>query len=225
MNIPTVSPFSFRTFLCSLLCIVTSAVSVHAEDARKLLFMGDSMTGWMAERVCAYGEANGFEVATIVWDGSTIRKWGECAPKISEYVEQIDPDAVFICLGLNESAEKHPEANLDSALSAIIDAVGERDIVWVGPPTWPGKDYGEPLNSWLAGKLGDSRYFDSQSLVLPRQSATNPHPSREGMNAWADALMEWVPLNSSVNLPGTKRPETDHKRGPVFIYRKMKDQL
>ncbi len=225
MNIPKVLTLSLRAFLCSLLWILGSASSINAEDAGKLLFMGDSMTGWMAERVNAYGEANGFEVAAIVWDGSTIRKWGNCSDKIKEYVEQIDPDAVFICLGLNESAEKHPEQRLSDSFSAIIEAIGDRDIVWVGPPSWPGKDYGQSLNSWLAGELGESRYFDSLSLSLPRQSATNPHPSREGMNVWADALLRWVSDNSDVSLPGGKQPTVSHKRGSVFIYRKMKESL
>lgn len=201
------------------------SIPVMADDSPRLLFMGDSMTGWMAERVNAYGEANGFEVATIVWDGSTIRKWGENAPKIKEYVESIDPDAVFICLGLNESAEKNPEKRLADSLSSILDAVGEREVIWVGPPSWPGKDFGEPLNGWLAEKLGEGHYFDSLSLRLPRQSAKNPHPSRQGMESWADSLMHWVKENTELALPLKDEPKVAHSRGKTFIYRKMKESL
>ena len=201
------------------------APTLRAEDTPRLLFMGDSMTGWMAERVNAYGEANGFEVATIVWDGSTIRKWGDNASKISQYVEELDPDVVFICLGLNESAEKNPQSRLSAPLSAILEAVGDREVIWVGPPSWPGKPFGEPLNGWLASQLGKGHYFESLGLDLPRQTATNPHPTRPAMEAWADTLMRWVPLHTTLDLPLKTQPKTPHSRGKTFIYRKMKETL
>lgn len=207
------------------LLILVAPFSARAEAAKKILVLGDSMTGWMGERLNSYGKANGFEVATIVWDGSTIKKWGASAAKAKSYIDEIDPDAVIICLGLNECAERNPETQLSKPLKEILDAVGDRELLWVGPPSWPGKDYGEPFNSWLDGKLGKGRYFNSHSLKLPRQSATNPHPSREGMNEWTDAVVEWIPSNATFTLPGYSAPTTAPSRGQTFIYRKMKDSL
>ena len=63
----------------------------NSNDTRSLLVMGDSMSGWMGERLNAYGQTNGFEVATIVWDGSTIRKWGDAKARIREYMEDFNP--------------------------------------------------------------------------------------------------------------------------------------
>ncbi len=199
--------------------------SQRKESVSKLLVIGDSMTGWIGERLAAYGQKNGFEVATIVWDGSTIKKWGANEAKIKKYVDQIDPDAVMVCLGLNESAEKNPQSQLGASYSAIMKAIGDLPVVWIGPPEWPGKNYGEPLNGWLATKMGDGAYFESLDLPLPRQSATNPHPSREGIAKWVDALMQWMPGNAAFQLPGYEKPSVPHTRGKTFIYRKMKDPL
>ena len=207
------------------LLFLFSPTYAKAEEAKRILVMGDSMTGWMGEQLNAYGKTNGFEVATIVWDGSTIKKWGASAAKAKSYVDEIDPDAVIICLGLNECAERNPESQLGSSLTEILEAVGDRPLLWVGPPSWPGKDYGEPFNSWLSEKLGPGRYYYSKSLKLPRQSATNPHPTREGINEWTDNIVEWVPGNATFTLPGYKKPTEAPSRGKTFIYRKMKENL
>lgn len=213
--------------LLTLVCLLTSipVSQAIAQDVKKVLVMGDSMTGWMGERLNSYGKENGFEVATIVWDGSTIKKWGAASAKAKSYVDEINPDAVIICLGLNECAERNPESLLAKPLNEILKAVGDRPLLWVGPPSWPGKDYGEPFNSWLSEKLGTGRYFYSRDLKLPRQTSTNPHPSREGMNEWTDAIVEWIPGNASFSLPGYDKPSTSPSRGKIFIYRKMKDTL
>ena len=43
-----------------------SPATQNKENIDKVLFIGDSMTGWMAERLNAYGQKNGFSVATII---------------------------------------------------------------------------------------------------------------------------------------------------------------
>lgn len=208
-----------------LLLMLAIPATMRAEEAKKILVMGDSMTGWMGERLNAYGKTNGFEVATIVWDGSTIKKWASSAASIKKYVDEIDPDAVIICLGLNECAERNPETQLAKPLATILSAIGDRPVLWVGPPSWPGKPYGEPFNSWLAEKMGSSGYFYSKDLELPRQTATNPHPSKEGMNLWTDHIMEWIPSHASFKLPGYKKPTVPDSRSNIFIYKKMKETL
>ena len=148
--------------------------------ARKILFLGDSMTGWLSERLNAYGKENGFEVATVVWDGSTIKKWGS-SPRLTSMITRQDPDAIFISLGMNELFEANPESQLRSRLEAIVGAAGDIPVIWIGPPSWPGHNKGETLNKWLADNLGEGHFYRSFDLTLPRQSKTNPHPTREGM--------------------------------------------
>ena len=194
-------------------------------EIHKALFIGDSMTGWLSERLGAYGKQNDFEVATVVWDGSTIKKWG-ASPRLKTLIREQKPDAIFISLGMNDLFESRPETNLKTSLDKILAAAGDVPVVWVGPPSWPGHNKGETLNSWLADKLGEGHYFRSFDLKLPRQSKNNPHPTRQGMIQWMDALVEWVQDSGVLKFPSIDAPKSEQMtRGKVFIYRRMKESL
>ncbi|MDE6339893.1 MAG: hypothetical protein K2K97_08935, partial [Muribaculaceae bacterium] len=203
-----------------IMIVLLSGFSAKAQDKRgKVLFIGDSMTGWLAERLNAYGEENGFDVATVVWDSSTISKWGS-SPKMAALIEEQDPDAVFLSLGMNELFEANP-AKLKGDVDNIKAAIGDRPMVWVGPPSWPGHDKGKVLNDWLENEIGEGSFYRSFGLDLPRQSAKNPHPTRQGMIKWMDEVVEWLPEHSSVKLNFDKKPAESHmSRGKVFIYRR-----
>lgn len=195
------------------------------KPVRKVLFIGDSMTGWMAERLNAYGNANGFEVATVVWDGSTIAKWGNNAKRLRQIVGETEPDAVFVSLGMNELFERNP-SRLAPSIDAVVDAVGDRGLLWIGPPSWPGHEEGAKLTAYLRSHLGDGRYFDSFALSLPRQSSSNPHPTREGIIKWMDAVAAWVPGHTGLNFESLDAPSgSAMSRGKTFIYRRMKESL
>jgi hypothetical protein len=183
------------------------------------------MTGWLSERLNAYGKENGFEVATVVWDGSTIKKWGS-SPRLTSMITRQDPDAIFISLGMNELFEANPESQLRSRLEAIVGAAGDIPVIWIGPPSWPGHNKGETLNKWLADNLGEGHFYRSFDLTLPRQSKTNPHPTREGMIKWMDSAVEWIQKDGAVRLPGIKKPAGEQmSRGKTFIYKRMKESL
>lgn len=195
------------------------------QHIRKVLFIGDSMTGWMAERLNAYGVKDGFEVATVVWDGSTIRKWG-ASSALAGMISEQHPDVVLISLGMNELFERNPASALGSRLDSIIAALGSTPYLWIGPPSWPGHAEGEKLVEWLSDTLGPGRFFNSFSLSIPRQSKNNPHPTREGIIKWIDNLVEWIPENTDLKFPRLTPPEPDAmSRGKVFIYRRMKERL
>ncbi|MCM1484004.1 MAG: hypothetical protein NC043_06685 [Muribaculaceae bacterium] len=192
---------------------------------KKILYIGDSMTGWLAERLNAYGAVNGFEVSTVVWDGSTIRKWGSSG-KLKSIIDRENPDAVFVSLGLNELLEANPEVRLTSAVDNILDAVGHRKLVWVGPPSWPGRGTGDRLVNWLSKKLGASRFFNSAGLTLQRQSRTNPHPTRPAVMTWTDTLINWIKQNPALDFPLLNKPtKTQMLRGKSFTHLHMKDRL
>lgn len=193
--------------------------------AKKVLVMGDSMTGWLAERLNAYGKENGFTVSAVIWDGSTIKKWAD-STKVSKIVTEQKPDVVLLCLGMNSLFEKNPEARLSTSLTKLLKKMGDVPVIWIGPPSWPGHKEGDVLSNWLAKELGSSHYFRSLGLNLARQSKRNPHPTREGMIKWADALVEWVKDDGCVALPGYAEPNGDKMSRPkVFIYKRMKETL
>ncbi len=84
------------------------------------------MTGLLSERVNGYGEQNGFEMSTVVGTGRLSRR-GKFS-KLAFMVEEDDPDAVFISLGMNELFEAQPDRKLKSAVEGILSAVGTRTI-------------------------------------------------------------------------------------------------
>lgn len=222
-------PVVSRTLAFVALIYVAAFLSASSPEkpgpVKKVLFIGDSMTGWLSERLNAYGEENGFEVSTVVWDGSTISKWGNSL-KLPSIIKEQNPDAVFISLGMNELFEPHPDLKLKGAVEKIRSAIGNRPVLWVGPPSWPGHDKGKILNDWLEEKLGDDSYFRSTDLHLPRQSAKNPHPTREGMVQWMDSVISWMPDHAAVKLPGISKPEGMRmSRGKTFVYKRMKENL
>lgn len=207
--------------------VLQEPVTVAQENTvKKVLFIGDSMTGWLSEALNAYGKANGFEVATIVWDGSTINKWGN-SPKLASIIKEQNPDAVFVSLGMNELFEANPATRFHTSLNKIRSAVGDRPLLWVGPPSWPGHNKGEVLNDWLEKELGSRSFFRSFDLNLQRQSNKNPHPTRQGIIKWVDEIMKWAPDNSDIPLPKEMVQPGDNKmvRGKTFIYKRMKETL
>lgn len=217
--------FAIMAILAVFNASVIYAQNAEKPTARKILMIGDSMTGWLAERLGAYGKENGFEVSTVIWDGSTINKWGN-SPKLTGLIQQQDPDVVFISLGMNDLFEPNPSTRLGSSLEAIKGAMGNADVIWIGPPSWPGYNKGEILNNWLAQQLGTEHFFDSFHLQLPRQSAKNPHPSRAGMIMWMDEVVDWVKEKSAIQLPGYNKPRGEQmSRGKTFIYKRMKESL
>lgn len=194
------------------------------EPARKVLFLGDSMTGWMAERLNAYGDENDFEVATIVWDGSTLSKWAE-TPDLADIIAEQDPDAIIVSLGMNEMFESNPNRFKDE-LDKIIGAFGDTPFLWIGPPSWPGHSQGKIFNDWLAENVGEGNFFSSLALELPRQSKSNPHPTRPGIEKWIDEVVAWMPENSNVKLPIVNTPSVGKMtRGKTFIYKRMNEKL
>lgn len=229
MGLAPFFPASAQTAVVGVTPAATAPDSTANDDQetliRKVLIVGDSMTGWMAERLNAYGVRDGFEVATVVWDGSTIRKWG-ASPRLAQIVAEQKPDVVFISLGMNELFERNPQKTLGESLDHIIAAMGDTPYIWIGPPSWPGHDDGRVLVDWLASRLGPHRFFNSFNLELARQSRTNPHPSRAGIIEWVDDFVTWLPDNSGLSFPPLIAPAPDAmSRGKVFIYKRMKEQL
>lgn len=201
-------------------------LALSAGAQKRVFFIGDSMTGLLAERMGAYGELNDVDVVTIVWDGSNLKKWGENAARLKHWVNTVEPEAVFINLGMNDLWYPNYEKQLGKYYHAIVDAVGNRPLIWVGPMSWPGKYDGKTMTEWLGSSLNaKSGVFEVYKLDVPRQSATNPHATRPGANLIVDKMVEWLRANNlGVELPHTPKAGAYH-RGPNFLYLRMKDEL
>ncbi|MDE6812189.1 MAG: SGNH/GDSL hydrolase family protein [Muribaculaceae bacterium] len=215
-----------------LLFVMVSVLMVFPAMAeqpvvKKIFIFGDSMTGWMAERLQAYGEKNGFVVDALIWDGATMKKYADSSAALAKQISAARPDAVFVCLGLNEMASPNPEKQLGGYLQKILTTIGDYPVIWIGPCSWPGHpDWGPVFDKWLSGRLGSAHYFNSLDLKLTRQGKTNPHPDRKGINIWTDDIIKWIESGeAAVRLPGYAVPAKEFSRPKVFIYRKMKAPL
>lgn len=199
--------------------------SKGSHKVKKILVIGDSMSGWMGERLNAYGEKNGFEVATVVWDGATITKMAN-SNGMSRIIKELNPDLIMMSLGMNELLEPNPQGRLQKPVDKILETVGDIPFVWIGPPSWPGKGEGPLLNNWLEQQLGSNRFYRSTALNLERQSPKNPHPTKVGISKWVDDVVKWIPANTIIELDSLSVPEAGKmSRGKVFIYKRMKESL
>lgn len=217
----------FTIFTVLLLAGVLSLSAYADSKVKNVLFIGDSQTGWMGERLTAYGAENGFDVATITWDGATPQKWAKSG-KLPGFISAYRPDVVFINLGMNALLERNPQAALGSAMAAIKAAIGNRPFVWIGPLEWPGKGKGETLVNWLEHNVESApngHFYNASNEKLPRQSKTNPHPTREGASLLVDHVVSWLP-STGINFPSLRKPVKEQmKRGKVFIYKRMNQSL
>lgn len=212
---------------CCLAASPSAPSSPAAPTVGKVLLVGDSQTGWMGERLAAYGAENGFEVATVTWDGATPRKYADSG-KLPALMATHRPDVVFINLGMNELLERAPERNLGPSVDKIAEALGDTPFVWIGPLSWPGKGKGETLVEWLRQKVDGTpggHFYDASGLAIPRQSKTNPHPTRQGASQLVDIIVEWLPA-TGIHFPSLRKPTgAQMTRGKTFIYRRMGQTL
>lgn len=199
----------------------------QSQPVKKVLFLGDSQTGWMGERLTAYGAENGFEVATITWDGATPQKYVKSG-KLPSLIAQHKPDVIFINLGMNALLERNPQSALGSSMASIKKAIGDTPFVWIGPLAWPGKGKGETLVNWLKKNVEDSPngyFYNASDENIPRQSKTNPHPTRDGAALLMDHIVSWLPT-TGINFSSLRKPTGQQMmRGKTFIYRRMNQTL
>ena len=192
----------------------------------RVLLIGDSMTGRIGRRLQAYGDVNGFDVATVYQDGATIQKWAD-TNRLKQVIDQYDPDVVFISLGMNNLFEKNPERNLNDDVDDILTTIGDRYYVWIGPPCWPGRDGGEILVDWLREKNGDGNFFDSFDLKIERESSRNIHPTQKGSIDWMEKFLDWVWEDTTLNFKSLDYPDSNatSKNSSIFVYKRQKETL
>lgn len=215
--------------ILGIFLVLFSTLPLCAEKTvvKKVLFFGDSTTGWLADRLQAYGDKNGFDVAAITWDGATMKKYANNSAKLKQYINKEHPNAIFISLGMNDMGASKPEVLFADALAKIRSAIGNIPIIWIGPASWPGfPKRGPAYNSWMTSQLGAGHYFVSHNLELPRQSRTNPHPTRAGVNKWMDAVVSWIKSGkAAVSLPGYATPDKSYSRPKSNTYKRMRESL
>lgn len=172
---------------------VTSCRQINVDTLPKtILFIGDSMLEGLSPRFAAYAEKNGHKLYTVIWYGSTTKKWGE-SDRITGYVKRFSPDLVVVCVGGNELFVRNIGKERAKWVDAMLQDIGDIPSLWIGPPNWK-EDTG--INQLLSDKVGVGRFFLSKNLDLDRAS-DGAHPTREAASVWMDTIASWMENTSS----------------------------
>lgn len=166
---------------------------------KRYLFIGDSMLEGLSKRLGAYAFSSNAELFTVIWYGSTSKKWGE-TKKLSKYIQEIKPDFILICLGGNELFIKNVKKERLEYVQSIVEEVGTIPYIWIGPPNWK-EDTG--INDLIKSVVGENRFFYSANLDFKR-AKDGMHPTRESSVAWMDKIISWM---TSTNICELQEPK------------------
>lgn len=176
----------------------------------RVLIFGDSMTILVANRLAAYGEKNGYKVASVTWDGSSTISWSSC-DTLDNFIRKYKPDFIMVTLGSNELFLKNFESR-KPYVQKILDKIGNIPFVWISPPNWK-EDVG--FNLMMRSVLPQGTFYNSNKLDLPR-GADHIHPTPRGGVIWTDSIMTWMrytphPIPSEKpDASVTTRPHDSH---------------
>ncbi len=159
--------------------------NVPAALAHRVLHFGDSMVPLVGNYLRPWVEKQGGRYEIVSTSSSTTLSWAK-QDTLKHELAELDPELVLISLGSNELFFVDDLAERGAAVRAIVQAVGERACLWIGPPAWA-KDRG--FLDVLKDNLGSCRYFDSTVLPMDRQE-DGRHPTFGASYRWAIAVWE-----------------------------------
>lgn len=159
--------------------------AVAAAKARAVLHVGDSMVPLVGNYLRPRFEQQGGKYEIISISSSTTLSWAEQA-ELKRALTEHDPELVLISLGSNELFFKDDLDERARAVRGIVEAVGGRSCLWIGPPSWA-KVRG--FLDVLEANLGPCRYFDSARIKMSRQE-DGRHPTWAASAHWANLVWE-----------------------------------
>ncbi|HEX8843995.1 MAG TPA: hypothetical protein VF791_05100 [Pyrinomonadaceae bacterium] len=152
---------------------------------KTILLTGDSMSEGLGWEMKGKVEAAGGRLIVIPWYSSSTIGW-QAEGRMKAYVEQHQPDIVFIALGSNEIFTTDLEARA-KAVRAITSEIGDRPAYWIGPPSWK-PDRG--IVRVIQENFIPGRFYNSNDLRVPRRK-DGAHPTVEGYATWVGLIWNW----------------------------------
>lgn len=160
-----------------------------------VLLIGDSMAEWLRFRLARWLKGVKAKFYAVLWPSSNLIWWAK-SDTLDTLLAALNPDYVLICLGGNELfipriSQRKPY------LQKILEKIGARPYVWIGPPNWA-EDTG--INALIAETVGPGRFFASYRLTYERLQ-DGAHPTPSSAYRWADSLAFYlrdsalVPIN------------------------------
>ena len=157
-----------------------------AKGKPRILFFGDSMLEELSRRLDDYAAANGYQMQTVIWYGSSTEKWG-MTQTLRRLIAEYKPTYLWLCLGSNELFVRDLEER-DAYIKLLLSQTGDLPFVWIGPPSWK-QDTG--ITDLIRRNVGNDHYFDSSQLQLKRKK-DGRHPTKEAAAQWADTVATWM---------------------------------
>lgn len=185
------------------------AFPVPVDTASKtILFFGDSMLEGLSPRLAAYCNKNGHKLYTVIWYSSTTQVWGDC-DTLSTFIRKYNPDYIIACLGANELFVRDIAAKRKAPLRHLLDEIGDRPLLWIGPPNWK-EDTG--INSLIEQTLEPGQFFLSDGMTFQRKS-DGAHPTSTSAALWMDSVIRWMPTHCAhpirLDIPDENRGRPD----------------
>ena len=175
---------------------------------QKFLLIGDSMLEYLRIRLNDYAKKNGHTVETVIWYSSSSLWYGTC-DTLKHFIDKYGPTYVIVSLGANELFIKDIKTNRDTMVQHIINQIGDRKYLWVGPPNWK-DDTG--INELIVEKAGKDHYYESKKLVMKRKK-DGAHPVKESAFMWADSIADFI-MKRSANKVLMVKPDTFFAKVP-----------
>lgn len=185
--------------------------------AQTILFVGDSMLDGLSPRLSAYAQQSGHTLYSVIWYSSSTEQWGKSG-RLKEYINQIHPSFIFLCIGSNELMIRDIKEKRTQYVKDLMAEMDSIPFLWIGPPNWR-EDTG--INDMLQSTLPEGAFFLSNGMSFERRK-DGAHPTVASAALWMDSVARWMPDHAAhpirMDFPG------DLKARPkrVFIHQPEK---
>lgn len=162
--------------------------------SQKILLIGDSMVQELELIFAPICAKNHHQFRSIAIQSTNIQTYAQ-SDTLEKMINLFEPTLVVIVLGSNELTIPDVESRRPY-VDKILGVVGNRKVVWVGPPNWR-KDTG--MNDFLAEIMDDDRFFRSADLKFQRKS-DGIHPTYQASVMWSDSIFFWLEHKSRYKI-------------------------
>lgn len=163
-----------------------------------VLHVGDSFAGALGLDLNRQLDAVGIKGVLKYQTSSYIVTWA-WGKELGQHLANYHPDLVLVTLGANELEIPDPHQRV-KAIRRIVDTIGQRPCVWIGPPLWQGAR--PDLLEVVREEVRPCLYLDSTAQLPDLQRARDGiHPSSSARLRWAKQVMKWLAARRDPNGP------------------------
>ncbi len=205
------TPTDYFAFDRTLIYGPANSEKIADTTKQNFLLIGDSMLEGLGLRMNDYCNANGYKMHQVIWYSSSTLWYGNC-DTIRYFVEKYNPTYVVLVIGSMELFIRNIKENRKQFVQNILEQLGGRKYIWVGPPNWT-DDTG--INDLLSSSVDDGTFFLSKNLNFER-STDGVHPTSSSASRWMDSIATFMMKKCSHPVM-MKYPVFKAKRNPPTV--------